>query len=330
LQIFCAQKRILFVPPSGYVVSHDFNGYQPTMRHIGHLQDRAQARAFGDFLVTKGIRNEIEPEADGSALIWIVEDDQLTEAKAWLEKFRADPKSAEFRDAASGAAKARKAEAEEQAKYQRRIRSAESLFVKFGGYGAGILTCVLIGICVAVAFFSSLGRDGEFLAKLFICDPSQTTPGFLPDVFQHGEIWRLLTPVFIHFGLLHLLFNMMWLYQLGSMIEARQGSWHLLLLVIVTGVFSNVIQYRFAGPDFGGMSGVVYALAGYVWMRGKYDRASGLFLNEQSVIILLVWLVVCFSGLMGPVANFAHLAGLASGMAIGRGLAYLKTRRPER
>jgi GlpG protein len=155
------------------------------------------------------------------------------------------------------------------------------------------------------------------------------TSGFLPDVFQHGEFWRLLTPIFLHFGIIHILFNMMWLYQLGCMIEARQGSLTLLLLVVVTGIISNVAQYAVAGPEFGGMSGVVYALAGYVWMRGKHDRASGLGLDRQSITILLVWLVVCFTGLVGPVANYAHLAGLVSGMAIGRVSAYFAMRKPE-
>jgi GlpG protein len=122
---------------------------------------------------------------------------------------------------------------------------------------------------------------------------------------------------------------MMWLYQLGSMIEARQGLLRFLLLVVVTGIFSNVAQYLVGGPQFGGMSGVVYALAGYVWMRGKHDHASGLFLNQQSVTILLVWLVVCFTNVLGPVANYAHLGGLVSGMAIGRVSAYLALRKPE-
>ena len=101
------------------------------------------------------------------------------------------------------------------------------------------------------------------------------------------------------------------------------------LLVVVTGVISNVTQYAVDGPMFGGISGVVYALAGYVWMRGRYDRASGLFLHQQSITILLVWLVVCYSGFLGAVANTAHLAGLAAGMAIGRVSAYLALRKPE-
>ena len=66
------------------------------------------------------------------------------------------------------------------------------------------------------------------------------------------------------------------------------------------------------------MSGVVYGLAGYVWMRGKYDRASGVGLDPQSVTILLVWLVVCYTGVVGPVANTAHLVGLIVGMVWGR------------
>ena len=299
------------------------------MRHIGHLPDDRQARVFGDFLVARGIRNQIEAEADGSSVIWIVEDDQLAEAKAWLEKFRADPEGVEFRSAAAGAAKARKAEAADLAEYQKRVRSRKSLFVKFGGHGVGILTYALIGVCIVVAIYTRLGDNRELVDRFFISDPNVPAAGFLPEVSEHGEFWRLLTPIFLHFSVLHILFNIVWLFQLGSLIEARQGAMRLFLLVVVTGIFSNLAQYVVGGPQFGGMSGVVYALAGYVWMRGKHDRTSGLFLDQQSVTILLVWLVVCFTGVVGPIANFAHLAGLASGMAIGRVSAYLARRRPE-
>ena len=299
------------------------------MRHIGHLPDVKQAQTFGDLLVTKGIPNEIATDADGSSLIWIRDDDHLAQAKDWLTKFQAAPGAAEFRDIASQAAKARKAKASEMTEYQSRVRTRKSLFPSFGAYGVGMLTYTLIGICVAVALFSKFGGDENWVRQLLISDAGKMAPGFLPDVIQHGEFWRLLTPAFLHFGVLHLLFNMMWLYQLGCMIEARQSALRLLLLVVVTGIFSNLAQYLVDGPQFGGMSGVVYALAGYVWMRGKHDRASGLFLDQQSVTILLVWLVVCFTGLVGPVANIAHFAGLVSGMAIGRVSGYLAMRKSE-
>lgn len=299
------------------------------MRSIGQLPDERQAQAFGDFLLTQGIANEIDADADGPATVWIREDDQLTPAQGWLEQFRAAPEDPRFVNAAAEASKVRRAEAEEMVEYRRRIRTKKSLFPTFGGYGVGILTYLLIGVCLVVAFYSQFGGKEDVVRLLLINDPTRPEAGFLPNVFQHGEFWRLVTPIFLHFGMLHLFFNMMWLYQLGCMIEARQSSLRLLLLVVVTALASNLTQYLVDGPQFGGMSGVVYALAGYVWMRGKHDRASGLFLNQQSVTILLIWLVVCFTGRIGPVANFAHLAGLICGMAIGRISAYLAQRRPE-
>lgn len=299
------------------------------MRHIGNISGEASAQAFGDFLLANGIRSEIEPDSDGSWVIWARDEDRFVEAEAWLQKFRTNPNAAEFRQASAEAAKIRAAEAKALAEYRQRIRSRRGLFPKIGGYGVGILTYVLIVLCAVVAFYSRLGHDKEFLRHLFISDPTVFDRGFLPEVFQHGEVWRLFTPIFIHFGIIHFLFNMMWLYQLGCMIEGRLGTGILALLTAVVALCSNVAQYTLHGPAFGGMSGVVYGLAGFVWMRGKFHRASGVGLSSQNVTILLVWLVICYTGLVGPVANTAHLAGLLTGIIWGRISAWLATRRAE-
>jgi membrane associated rhomboid family serine protease len=201
------------------------------------------------------------------------------------------------------------------------------MFAKFGSHGVGVLTYLLIVGCVLVAIYSNVGKNIEVLRRLFITDPM--SPGFLSEVYG-GEFWRLITPIFIHFGYAHLIFNMLWLFDLGCMIEARQGTLTLAALVAVSGVLSNMGQYALAHTvTFGGMSGVVYALAGYVWIRGKYDRASGVGLHSQSVTILLVWLVVCYTNALGPVANTAHLVGLIVGMLWGRISAYFALRKPE-
>ena len=68
----------------------------------------------------------------------------------------------------------------------------------------------------------------------------------------------------------------------------------------------------------GGMSGVVYGLAGYIWMLGKYDQASGVYLDRASIQWLLLWLIVCFTGAVGTIANVAHVSGLIIGMVWGR------------
>jgi GlpG protein len=299
------------------------------MRQIGQMTDSAQARMFGDFLLAQGIRNELESEADGSWSLWIRDEDQIAAARTWLEKFRQNPESAEFRAATAEAAKRRAAEAQEQADYRRRIRTRRSIFPKLGGYGVGVLTYALIFACLVVAIYSKWGDDREFLRSLFIWDPENGRDGFLPDVFA-GEVWRLFTPILIHYGLAHLLFNMVCLYQLGCMIEARRSTWLLAGLVAVIAAVSNFAQFFFTlHPYFGGMSGVVYGLAGYVWMLGKYHPASGVGLNPQSLTILLVWLVVCYTGIVGPVANTAHVAGLIVGVVWGRMAAYFASSRPE-
>lgn len=298
------------------------------MRQIGQLADETLAKTFSDHLVAGHIRNEIE--RDGSTwLIWILDEEQVADAQARLERFRTNPNAAEFLAAGAQAAKAREAEARDLADYKKRVRTGKSLFPKLGGYGVGPLTFGLICACVMVAVYSRLGKDSEFVRKLLLADPEYASHTFLAQV-RAGEFWRLFSPAFIHFGMLHLLFNMMWLYQLGCMIEARQGTLIFALLVAVTDVGPMIGQYLVLGPGYvGGMSGVVYGLAGYVWMRGKYDRASGLFLDRQNIQWLLIWLVVCYTGAVGNVANTAHLAGLIIGVVWGRVSAWFAARKAE-
>lgn len=292
------------------------------MRQIGNLPDEKLARLFGDHLIANRIRNEIEEEG-GVWAIWIKHEDHVEEAKARLERFRANPTATEFRAARSEAAETRAAEERDLANYQRRIRTRRSLFPNFGGYGVGPLTFGLILLCVAFAVYSKLGYDSDVVRRFVLADPENANGTFLPEV-RAGQYWRLVSPAFIHFGPLHLVFNLMWLYQLGCMIEARRGTLTLAMLVVVTATGPFIAQYLWTGPAFvGGMSGVVYGLAGYVWMRGKYDPSSGVYLDRTSIQWLLIWLVVCFTGAVGRVANVAHLAGLILGVIWGRVAAFL-------
>lgn len=292
------------------------------MRQIGNLPDERQARAFSDHLVANRIRNEIEAEGNTWA-VWINDEEQVADAKARLVRFRANPAGPEFRSARSGANEVRAAEAQDMANYRRRVRGRGSIFPKFGGYGIGPLTFGLILLCVAFAVYSKLGYDRDIVRRFVLADPENANGTFLPEV-RDGQYHRLLSPAFIHFGPLHLVFNIIWLFQLGSMIEARRGTLALALLVIVTATGPFIAEYLWTGPGFvGGMSGVVYGLAGYVWMLGKYDQASGVNLDRASIQWLLIWLVVCFTGAVGPVANVAHVAGLVIGIIWGRIAAYV-------
>ena len=121
---------------------------------------------------------------------------------------------------------------------------------------------------------------------------------------------------------MHLVFNMLCLYYFGTRIESRRGTLRLAALVLATAVISNVAQAVAVGPAFGGMSGVVYGLFGYIWMKMLFDPAAGLAVNREVVIFVMAWLLLGFSGQLAlwfgiNVANWAHGGGIAAGAAIG-------------
>jgi GlpG protein len=180
----------------------------------------------------------------------------------------------------------------------------------------GRVTLILIVACVAVSLWSSLGEDTDKLLPLFISLSPFSSPEALSEV-RGGEIWRLFPPAFIHFGVAHLLFNMLGMQMLGSAVEARNGRRFYLVLVGVLALTTNLAQYMAVGPFFGGMSGVLYGLFGYIWLRSVCDPASGFYMPRETIIIALVWFLACFTRILGPIANIAHTAGLVLGAIWG-------------
>jgi GlpG protein len=138
-----------------------------------------------------------------------------------------------------------------------------------------------------------------------------------------GQYWRLITPVFLHFGILHFVFNSLWLSMLGSRVEQFMGSMHLIVVVLVSGLASNITQYSWSGDvNFGGMSGVVYALLGYIWIKNIAAPEPWLTLPKGVVAFMIGWLFLCMTPvvtfLLGVgIANAAHLGGLLVGMLLG-------------
>ena len=163
-----------------------------------------------------------------------------------------------------------------------------------------------------VAVASSLGKNPQAIHWLFLSEYSRG----LPEIMS-GQIWRLFTPIIIHFGLLHIVFNMLWLFDLGNAVEQRQGFGRLTLLILSIAAISNLAQYFWDGPIFGGMSGVVYGLLGYVWIQGKLNPNAGIGLHQQIVVMMLIWFVLCWTGLLGNIANMAHTVGLLMGIVFG-------------
>jgi membrane associated rhomboid family serine protease len=138
----------------------------------------------------------------------------------------------------------------------------------------------------------------------------------LADVLS-GQVWRLFTPVFLHFGYLHVIFNMYWLWLLGSLMEVRYRTFRYALFLLVVAAGSNLAQACMAGSSFGGMSGVNYGLFGFIFLHGRFHPNPSFQLDRQTIFYMLVWLVLCFTGALGPIANWAHSAGFLIGAGAG-------------
>jgi len=145
----------------------------------------------------------------------------------------------------------------------------------------------------------------------------------LADSLAAGQWWRLFTPMLIHFGILHLAMNGMWYWELGRRIESRQGSINLIGLTLLFSLVSNYAQFVWSGPSlFGGLSGVLYGLLGHCWIFQLLAPNPAYRLPRGVLVMMLVWLLVCMSGLIsaigfGQIANAAHVGGLLIGCFTG-------------
>ncbi|MDH1053141.1 rhomboid family intramembrane serine protease [Aquipseudomonas alcaligenes] len=140
---------------------------------------------------------------------------------------------------------------------------------------------------------------------------------------EAGQWWRLVSPMLIHFGILHLAMNALWYWELGRRIEFRQGGFALLGLTLLFGLLSNFAQFWFGGPSlFGGLSGVLYGLLGYCWIFQLLAPTPAYVLPRGVLAMMLIWLLVCLTGVIdtlgfGSIANAAHVGGLLAGCAAG-------------
>ena len=267
------------------------------MLPIGRINKAHAAQVFCDHLAALGISADWLPEGP-MFVVRVSRAEQAEAARVELQRFLQSPDAAHFRHASWQHGDASKAPPT--------ATPAAPIIAQFLAR-SGPLTIALVAMSLLATIATAFGSREALTYYLWF---------HLPSIFA-GQIHRLLTPIFVHMDVLHLLFNMMWLWDLGGIIEQRLRSRHLLLLVLAIGIISNFFQYVFSGPYFGGMSGVVYGLLGYLWLRGRIDQSLGLRLNPSIVWFMLGLLLLCFTGVMGPVANAAHVAGLLSGMVLG-------------
>ncbi len=285
-----------------------------TMRLIGHLKDESQARTFSGYLTSTDIRNNVEPDAEGWA-IWVYSEDQIEAGLKALDAFVRNPGEKKYQIGLQAAEVIERKRAREEEQAAKRIHTRERIW---RNSNFAPVTMALMAITLLVTLKIGLEPTFGDFHKLAIdeYEYSGHIP-FVPIAVRAGEYWRLLTPIFVHFGPMHLFFDVYMLWNLGSVIEVRRGSLALLLMVVVIGVLSNWAEYLMGVSSFGGLSGVDYGLFGYIWMRGYFDPRSGFGLTSQSVLIMISWYFLCLVHVIPDIANTVHTVGLAVGMLWG-------------
>lgn len=173
---------------------------------------------------------------------------------------------------------------------------------------------------------------GEMLASHDDSLLEKLPEGTLFGKIRQGEIWRLFTPVLLHGGWLHILFNMAWLFMLGRQIEDRIGKFRYVLLSLLIGVVGNVAQYLMSGPIFLGYSGIVTGMVGFIWMRQKVAPWEGYPLQRPVIIFITVFVAAMVAleivsmllqffhviEVSANIANTAHVIGGVFGLLLGR------------
>lgn len=318
------------------------------MRELATLTDARAAQVLVDYLLTQKIPGEVRIE-NGQPVVWVHHEDDVEKALAIWNEFKTQPNDSKYVTSRKTAQELRKLKEQADRNYAKLYADREHLWGRPHPMGVPV-TLALIIASIVVTLWIEFGSNVRNLTALAFMDKpgiplvdiNGVNPQFLEQLqrsvrdqqlgaLKKGEVYRLITPIFLHFSWLHLIFNMYALYTLGGLIESRRGIIWFVLFVFITGVFSNAMQFyfptlfdlnapkgRFIGAAlFGGMSGVDFALFGYLVAKTLYAPEPGLHLPKDAIISMLVWLAICMTGMIGSIANTAHVAGLASGFVIG-------------
>lgn len=175
-----------------------------------------------------------------------------------------------------------------------------------------ILTLLACLVCVGLYLYNSKWLRGS-------AGPLEIV-GYLPaKAIWDGAYWALITTPFVHLAWWHLILNLCWLWILGSAFELEYGALPWIAFVAVAAFVSSGAELLFGDTGIG-MSGVIYAFFGLEWVARSHRERFQAILSEQTVRMLIVWLIACIpatlAGLLN-VANGAHVGGLLFGLAAG-------------
>ncbi|WP_409308469.1 rhomboid family intramembrane serine protease GlpG [Pectobacterium sp. B1J-3] len=267
---------------------------------LSHLR---LAQAFVDYMHTQGIFLEMRTTGQ-EAELWLADESHLAQVQDELDVFLRDPLNPRYQ-----AASWQTGSTDSGIQYQR------FSYLNTLKQQAGPLTLLIM--IVSLVIFALMKLWGYEQVMMLLA---------YPDEGQQWQLWRWFSHALLHFSVLHILFNLMWWWYLGGPVEKVLGTRKLLTITLITALVSGWVQSWFSGIYFGGLSGVVYALMGYVWLRGEREPDGYLSMPRSLMAFALLWLIAGYFDILGlSIANAAHVSGLVVGLLMAFWDTYNKT-----
>jgi GlpG protein len=144
--------------------------------------------------------------------------------------------------------------------------------------------------------------------------------GYLPaERIWDGALWGLVSSAFVHMAPWHLLFNVYWLWRLGTAVERELGSIRFLGFVVAAAFVSSAFQLAASGATGIGASGFGYGLFGLMWRSKEKVPRFAEVLGQDTSSLFFVWLVACLVATQAgfvTIGNTAHFSGLLLGVLV--------------
>jgi len=270
------------------------------MQALVKIEHHNIALLFSNYLTSQNISSQVQEHEQ--EFVVFCDEKKVDQSKDIFEAFIKEPHHPKYQQAAWDNGEI----ADVQEHGQPFIEQFKAQFIAH----AGIVTLAVFTLCWLLFLLGELGWQRDIFSAMSF---------FVHLNFSNfiDAPYRLIGPAFFHFTWLHIVFNTMWWWQLGGAIERILGKAALINLLLISAIISNLGQFLVSGPSFGGLSGVVYALFGYVWWYGWLAPDKGLSLSKPIIGMMLFFMLLGFAeALPMNMANTAHLLGLISGCAL--------------
>jgi len=283
---------------------------EQAVKKLTEAENRNSAERIRWYLEANGIEAWLDEEDQEDVTVWILSEEQAEKARSLipqaLSEDRAQEVSALIRERQQLDRQKQKDAAKEQKR--RAARQNESGFWQFP------VTYGLLIISATIFLFNEFFDKQQIIYRLFFFseNPYSRLWAFKNfDEILAGQIWRLVTPAFLHFGWFHIAFNSLWCIQVGRLTESLMPTRRYIAMLLTVAVVSHLSFYLVSGPVFGGLSGVIYAYVGYLWGLERFGNVST-GLEERTGQFFLIWYIICLglslTGFMA-IANTIHGMG---------------------